>query len=219
MKHTACGGWIEICTDPKNTAYVVVEGAKKRDTGEDQVKEGDMVIMSTEEREKLQNDAFAVLEGKVEEKKRVFTDKSRIEDLYQGKERDWDDPYAASRKLRKVFRADRKVREKDEQRTEELKDRMSFGGELLAETEEDRRRAGLVDFGATDGDVNVFKAKSKPLFASTGPKRHESLHLELENNTRAAMDPFLGNEKPSLLAVPLVKRKKIAPLVDYDSDT
>lgn len=198
---------------------MVVEGAKKRDTGEDKLKEGDMVIMNTEEREKLQSDAFAVLEGKAEEKKRIFTDKSRIEDLYQGKERDWDDPYAASRKLRKVFRADRKVREKDEQRTEELRDRMSFGGELLAESEDDRRRAGFVDFGVMGGETDVVKAKSKPLFASTGQKRRESLQSELETNTRAAMDPFLSKEKASSLAVPLIKRKKVAALVDYDSDT
>ncbi|KAL9027522.1 MAG: hypothetical protein Q9196_003968 [Gyalolechia fulgens] len=219
MKHSACGGWIEIRTDPKNTAYVVVEGAKKRDTGEDEPREGDMVIMSTEEREKLHSDAFAVLEGKVEEKKQVFTDKSRIEDLYQGKERDWDDPYAASRKLRKVFRADRKAREKDEQRTEELKDRMSFGGDLLAESEDDRRRASFVDFGVMGGETDVVQAKSKPLFAPAGQKPRESLQSKLETNTRAAMDPFLSTERPSSLAAPLIKRKRVAALVDYDSDT
>ncbi|KAL8723263.1 MAG: hypothetical protein Q9225_000385 [Loekoesia sp. 1 TL-2023] len=219
MKHTACGGWIEIRTDPKNTAYVVVEGAKKRDTGEEKVREGDMVIMTAEEREKLQSDAFAVLEGRVEEKKQVFSDKSRIEELYRGKERDWEDPYAASRKLRKVFRADRKVREKDDERTEDLKDRMSFGGELLAESEEDKRRAGFVDFGVVDGEVDVVKAKSKPLFASAGQKRRGGLQSELKNNTRAAVDPFLSADKPSSTAAPLIKRRKVAALVDYDSDT
>ncbi|KAL8830937.1 MAG: hypothetical protein Q9170_005511 [Blastenia crenularia] len=218
MKHTACGGWIEIRTDPQNTAYVVIEGAKKRDTGEDKIREGDMAIMSAEEREKLQGDAFAVLEGRVEEKKQVFSDRTRIEELYEGKERDWDDPYAASRKLRKAFRVDRKVREKDEERTEQLKDRMSFGGELLPESDEDRRRAGFVDFGVGDGELDVFKAKSKPLFASAGQKRRESFQLEVANNTRAVLDPFLNTERTST-PVPVIKRKKIAALVDYDSDT
>ena len=180
-----------------------------------------MVIMSAEEREKLQSDAFAVLEGKVDEKKQVFSDKSRIEDLYVGKERDWDDPYAASRKLRKVFRAERKAREKDEERTEELKDRMSFGGELLAESEEDRKRAGFVDFGLVDGETDVVKAKSKPLFGYAGGKRYEGLQSELKNNTRAIMDPFVTTaaEKPSSTAIPIIKRKRVAALVDYDSDS
>ncbi|KAL8947187.1 MAG: hypothetical protein Q9222_006503 [Ikaeria aurantiellina] len=261
MKHVACGGWIEIRTDPKNTAYVVVEGAKKRDTGDEKVLEGDMVIQSAEEREKMQSDAFAMLEGRVEEKRQTVTDKSRIEELWMEKEKDWDDPYAASRKLRKVFRAERKVREKDEERTEDLKDRMSLGMELLAESEEDRRRAGFIEFGAVDGDIAGAKAKSKPLFsdlsaterspvirgkvskatkaAAEAQKRRANLQLELGNNTRAAIDPFLNVEKLSSTAVPLVRRKSpektdeqeieaVGPessvksqsvaLVDYDSD-
>lgn len=30
MKHTTCGKWIEIQTDPKNTTYLCTEGAKKQ---------------------------------------------------------------------------------------------------------------------------------------------------------------------------------------------
>lgn len=221
MKHTACGGWIEIRTDPKNTAYVVTEGARKRDTGDDVVREGDRVIESAEEMEKRQSNAFAVLEGKVEEKRQVFSDKSRIEELWVEKEKNWDDPYERSRKLRKVFRGERKVREKDELRTEELRDKMSLGMDLLEESEEDRRRAGFVEFGTEDGDLAVVKAKSKPLFASVGQRRPDSLQSELENNTRAAVDPFLGGKKgtSTSVAVPLIKRKKAAALVDYDSDS
>ena len=34
FKHNICGGELEVRTDPKNTAYVVTEGGRKRDTGE-----------------------------------------------------------------------------------------------------------------------------------------------------------------------------------------
>lgn len=246
MRHNVCGGWIEIRTDPKNTAYVVVEGAKKRDTGEDVVKEGDYVIQSAEEKEKMQNDAFAALEGRVEEKKQVFTDKSRIEGLYRGKERDWDDPYLASKRLRKTFRVERKVREQEGERTEALKERMSLGLDLLAETEEDRKRAGFVDFGFADREDAITKARSKPLFGKVLParipgaqgqaskntkntgipdivnKQKESLQMELGDNTRAAVDPFLQPGKPSPTTVPLIKRKVPAvmtTLVNYESDS
>ncbi|KAL8642387.1 MAG: hypothetical protein Q9226_008519 [Calogaya cf. arnoldii] len=243
MKHVVCGGWIEIRTDPKNTAYVVVEGAKKRDVGEEVVKEGDYVIQSAEEKEKMMNDAFAALEGRVEEKKRVFSDKSRIEELYRGKERDWEDPFLANKRLRKTFRVERKVREQEGKRTEHLKERMSLGMELLAESEEDRRRAGFVDFGVEDGEMAVVKARSKPLFGTSVPApdvgfgvkpsattktieavqdRREKLRTELGNNTRAAVDPFLNVEKPSSTTVPFIKRKKPAEansLVDYESDS
>ncbi|KAL8679710.1 MAG: hypothetical protein Q9186_004028 [Xanthomendoza sp. 1 TL-2023] len=243
MKHNVCGGWIEIRTDPKNTAYVVLEGAKKRDTGEDVVKDGDYVIQSQEEKERMQSDAFAALEGRVEEKKQVVTDKSRIQDLYRGKERDWDDPYVASKRLRKTFRLERKMREQEGEKTEALKDRMSLGMDLLAESEADKKRASFVDFGLVDGEDAVLKARSKPLFsplltvtgsggsgmtttskqaATAAQKPREYLQQELGSNTRAAVDPFLNPGKPSPIAIPLIRRKKSAAssmLVDYESDS
>lgn len=218
MKHTACGGWIEIRTDPQNTAYVVTEGAKKRDTGEDKVQEGEIRIRTDEERERLQNDAFAALEGKVEDKRQALTEKTRVEELLRLQDKDWDDPYAASKKLRRAFRVDRKVREKNNEVTENLKDRMSLGMDLLEETEEDRRRAGFVEFGKVGGELAISKAQARPLFASedsktTPAKKHhskksrktkaleeaerkrETLRLELSGNTRAAIDPFILGDK------------------------
>ncbi len=223
MKHNVCGGWIEIRTDPKNTAYVVTEGAKKRDTGEGKEgEEGEIKIRTEEERERLANDAFASLEGKVEDKRKAMSERSRVEELVRLRDKDWDDPYAASRKLRKTFRADRKVRQKNEAITEGLRDRMSLGMELLEETEEDRRRAGFVDFGVFGGDRAIATVTSKPLFANgdrpqdygTGtviriPKgkkgkglnkvdqRREKLRQELRSNTRATIDPFLATGKSS----------------------
>jgi coiled-coil domain-containing protein 130 len=248
MKHVSCGGWIEIRTDPKNTAYVVTEGAKKRDTGEDKHQDGEIRIRTDEERERLQNDAFAALEGRVEDKRQTLTDRSRIEELQRAKEKDWEDPYAASRRLRRAFRADRRVRQKNEGSTEALKDRMSLGMDLLAETEDDRRRAGFVDFGALDGETAIVKATSRPLFAGSNPPvgkekaakglsdaelRREKLRQELSRNTMAAMDPFLSGEKPFAATV-AAKRKRdtgvvaveqnsgkeshAMALVDYESD-
>ena len=231
MKHNVCGGPIEIRTDPKNTAYVVTEGAKKRDTGDDKPPEdGEIVLQTAEERERLQNDAFAALEGKVADRKQQTTDRSRIEELQQAKEKDWDDPYAASKKLRRAFRADRKLRQGKEKITEDLKERMSLGMDLLEETEEDRRRASFVNFGSTDADAAIVKATSKPLFGQASntiqkdaPKRHpttkagilaeerrETLRKELGNNTRAALDPFLsnGNSRATIAdGKPFVKRR------------
>lgn len=230
MKHVACGGWIEIRTDPKNTAYVVTEGAKKRDTGEDKVQEGEIRIMTEEERARLDGDAFARLEGKVEDKQRTASDKSRIEELYSAKERDWDDPGEANRRLRKAFRVGRKERQKNGEKTEALKDRMSLGIDLLEETEEDRKRAGFVEFGEFGGEGAIVKAKSRPLFAdarvsdkslakkiestkavSEARKQKESLRKELANNTRAVLDPFLSVDKwneQALGGISLIKRKR-----------
>ena len=218
MKHTACGGWIEIRTDPKTTAYVVTEGAKKRDTGDDKLRDGEIIIKTDEERERLQNDAFAALEGKVEDKRQAVADRTRLEELLRVQDKDWDDPYAASKKLRRTFRADRKAREKNEEVEENLKGRMSLGIDLLEETEEDRRRAALVEFGDFGGNSAIIKAETRPLFENAASKgvtpgkhrvkksrktkameqaerRRETLLMTLSDNTRAVIDPFLGPEK------------------------
>lgn len=229
MKHIVCGGWLEIRTDPKNTAYVVTEGAKKRDTGDDKVLEGEIRIKTAEEREALDKDAFARLEGKVEDKRQAVSDTSRIEDLYRAKERDWDDPGEANKRLRSAFRVGRKMREGEGKATEDLKDRMSLGIDLLEETEEDRRRAGFVEFGKLGGEGAIVKARSKPLFGSTSTwekslakrvkttkaaseveERKESLRRELGNNTRAVLDPFLKVGKPggTSMVIPIKRKRK-----------
>lgn len=230
MKHNVCGGWIEIRTDPKNTAYVVTEGAKKRDTGDDKELDGDIRIRTEEERERLRNDAFAALEVKVDDRKQTVISKSRIEELQLAKDKNWDDPYAASKNLRRAFRADRKTRQKQEALSDDLKDRMSLGIDLLEETEDDRRRAGFVEFGNFGGETAILKAKSKPLFAQTIPaplklpkqntklkkvaerqQKQERIRKELGENTRAALDPFLSVDKTSSLfgsVIPAIKWKK-----------
>jgi coiled-coil domain-containing protein 130 len=231
MKHVSCGGWIEIRTDPKNTAYVVTEGARKRDTGEDKVREGDVEILTTEEREKRRNDAFANLEGKVEDKARAQYSKKRLEQLHELSEKLWEDPYEQNKRLRKTFREGRKLREKEADRTAALQDKMSLGLDLLPEHEDDVRRAGFVEFGDTDHDKAIAKATSRPLFANhkgsrssnsrsgkvlkkrkaeeEAKKKTAAIVAEITHNTRAAMDPFLAPKsasKPLLLGV---KRKKL----------
>ena len=164
MKHVVCGGIIEIRTDPKNTAYVVTEGGKKRDLGEDKELEGQFTVKTEEERERLRNDAFAALEGKVADKRQAEKDHSRIRELASLRQRDWADPYAESQRLRITFRAERKERGLRAEQAEALKDKMSLGIELLEETEDDRRRAELVDFGDGEGDFAIVKARTKSLF-------------------------------------------------------
>lgn len=214
MKHTTCGGWIEIRTDPKSTEYIVTEGARRRDIGDDALvseRTGGIVLPTgpEAEKEKARQDAFVALEGKAALKMQAKTDATRIEDLRSLKERDWRDPDASGRKLRAAFRVGRKTREKNAILTSQLQDKLSLGIDLLDENEDDRRRAGLVDFGAninstTERDLEL-KTGAKPLFALPSARklqeepstRLEILQRELTGNTRALIDPFTVGNTPA----------------------
>ncbi|KAF1823688.1 uncharacterized protein K489DRAFT_317752 [Dissoconium aciculare CBS 342.82] len=210
MRHPACGGTIELRTDPKNTAYVVTEGGKARDYGEtgDLVREGEngVPILSPEERERRREDAFASLEGKVEQKEMVKSDAKRIDQLHEFRGRNWDDPWSANKRMRDSFRVERKRLEREAGADEELKQRLGTNIELLAESEEDRVRARLVTFGLDPSKPPSNAADSGPVFRSprhTTSLRHKSaksakqgradiLRRQLISNTRATLNPF-GN--------------------------
>ncbi|EAW06677.1 Saf4/Yju2 family protein [Aspergillus clavatus NRRL 1] len=233
MRHPPCGGWIEIRTDPQNTAYVVAEGGRKRDTG-DEGGAGELVLRGVGAGAGArEEDPFARLEGKVEDKRRAETERSRIEDLARRQARDWEDPYERSRRLRRTFRAERKVLESAEAKREALREKMSLGIELVDETEEDRARAGMVDFGAAEDTARAV-ARNRPLFESAVPMpsssssaarsgkkdskrvkaadaladRKAQFRSALTGNTRAAVDPFLVHDGSAWR--PDVKRRKTA---------
>lgn len=219
MKHVACGGSIEIRTDPQTTTYIVTEGATKRDTGEGRLREGDVVVAggkSEEERQRLETDPFARLEESVSDRKVAEAEKSRVQELYGASER-WDDPAAANQRLRKTFRVERKLREKKLAGTEALKNRLGLAMDVLDESNDDVQRAKLIDFGA---DISV---PFHPLFQQD--KEGSGLRCRLEQNTRLAVDPFLHDANRTGKSI-LVKRRPVseppedsaAPLVDYDSD-
>ncbi|RYP13925.1 hypothetical protein DL767_010517 [Monosporascus sp. MG133] len=180
MRHADCGGAIEIRTDPRNTTYVVVEGGRRRDAGDEKGDAGDLVsatapILTDAERDRLRGDAFAKLERTIEDRRQLERARERIGELEEASARAWEDPYERNRRLRASFRVGRHAREGEARTAEDLRDRMSLGIDLVPASEEDARRAALVDFGpvaaaAEDhgdgGLVGGDKALSRPLFGS-----------------------------------------------------
>lgn len=232
MKHTACGGTWEIRTDPKNTEYIVVEGARKRDYGpEEKEAREEMAFLTEAEREKRRNDAFAGLEGRMEEQGLQKKHTERVGELYDAA-MVWEDPYTANAKLRKVFRTQRKVLEKEQEHKERIQDKFSLGMDIADEIESDKIKAQMVGFGIDGGRED--EAARKPLFANescntTGdgvapkvPKLKRELKVEktktelqksLIGNTRAVINPFsleAGDvwKTSTKLHTPHLKRKR-----------
>ena len=158
---------------------MVTEGARKRDTGDDDAQQppavaglGEVALRLGGKQVDGEEDPLARLEGKFVDKKRAETESSRILELQKRQARDWDDPYEKSRRLRRTFRVERKGLERAEANREALKDKMSLGIDLVDETEEDRARAGFVEFGADRvhgeslDDAAARATRLRPLFAS-----------------------------------------------------
>lgn len=218
-------------TDPKNTAYVVLSGATKRSPrdGDD----GDLVssapgpILTDSEREHLRQSAFSSLEKTIADRERLIEANERISSLMNASARHWDDPYAQNQKLRRHFRVGRKQRETDAVATEEVRDRMSLGIDLLPESEDDKRRAALVDFLPVGDGEPLSGALAKPLFGCGGgggggeksrnaspakgatkseraaAQRKDDFVTVVMENTRAIRDPFLNGPEAKDSKVPL----------------
>lgn len=227
MKHAACGGWWEIRTDPGKSAYVVVEGARARDYGEDKEGEGEMKFLSEAEREKRREDAFAALEGRKEDSGVAREQGRRIEELYEGAEV-WRDDYGANARLRREFRAKRKGWKREDRVREGIQEKFSLGLEVVDGTEGDAVRARMVEFGGGEVD-GVEEEARKPLFTSVetamklkggsekgmlkseikAEKSRQSLQHALVGNTRVAIDPFLSADAKKEPKLSLgIKRKR-----------
>lgn len=244
MKHSACGGWWEIRTDPQKSEYVVVSGARRRDYGpvdRGDEAEGDLKFLTEEEKEKRREDAFANLEGKLEDKSNDKKNRKRVEELYD-KSEVWRDPYEVNARLRNDFRAKRKVWKKEERQKEGMQEKFSLGLDIADETDADRTRAALIDFGENvTGDRKLEALSWKPLFADTSSttakalepvaktkklkaevaaeKSRKGLQNTLVSNTKAAIDPFLVKDGgPSeRVKLGILKRKREIPPESQDS--
>lgn len=189
MRHAACGGVLEIHTDPKNTAYVVVAGGRKRNDESSRPEDDSLVpcgagsgargdpIRTAQEQARQRETAFATLEKTIADRAALAASKERIDEMEEASARQWDDPYARNQALRKTFRVGRHARERESAKAEGIKERMGLGIELLPESEEDARRARLVEFGRApspaeggeDGGGEAEKAVfSRPLFGDGG---------------------------------------------------
>ncbi|KAL1839459.1 hypothetical protein VTJ49DRAFT_1497 [Mycothermus thermophilus] len=192
LRHADCGGEIEMRTDPARADFVIVSGARRRDYGgaDAEDEDGSLVaslgavapIPTPRERDEQRETAFGRLEKTIADRERLLSASQRIAELQEEGARRWEDPYSQNQRLRKAFRAGRHAREREAARAEDIKARLGgIGIDLLPETEEDARRARLVEFGSVvdtaggeDGDgkgdadpvrdVRLNKTLAKPLF-------------------------------------------------------
>ncbi|GJE85587.1 DUF572-domain-containing protein [Phanerochaete sordida] len=139
-----CDGWFEIHTDPKNTRYVVVSGARQKDEEWDPEENGGFAVHDTEGKQSTEDPLAALEKSTAAQNHMNQVQVPRIEALQDLADHYGSDPYALSRKVRKRFREEKKVEKEKQAEDSELKGRYGLPEELkLArdskETEEQDR--------------------------------------------------------------------------------
>lgn len=145
-----CAGWFEIQTDPKNTRYVVTEGAKQQAQDWDPEEDGGHPVSYTKEGEDpTSGDAFAKFEKASTSKARALTAAERLDEIEQYNEDRWSDPYELNRNLRKALREDKGKRTEKRGRDEEILDKYALGENVrmdLVRADEDRKEGDRADW-------------------------------------------------------------------------
>lgn len=143
-----CSNWFEIQTDPQNTRYVVVSGARRKEEDWDPEENGGYGVHGTHSvlicHIEVCNEASTDTEAKtVEEDPLAALEKStgaqthadkvqapRIEELLDESDRLNSDPYAHSARVRKRFREEKKVERAAQAADDAVKARLGLGSDL-----------------------------------------------------------------------------------------
>ncbi|KAK4508852.1 uncharacterized protein ATC70_013475 [Mucor velutinosus] len=193
MKCHLCDNWIEIHTDPKNTAYVVVSGARKK-MEEWSADDTEVIqLQDKEQKEQLESDPMYRLEHGIKDKKIIQEATPHLTQLQTLNETQWSDPYTKSQQLRRQFRQEKKKDKLILEETEKLRDKHSLQIELLPETTSDIVEAKSIEYNATHVlDEKRLDAAVAPLFnTSKSNKKHVGTLGHLASaRTRLKTDPF-----------------------------
>ncbi|KAK2463471.1 hypothetical protein APHAL10511_004557 [Amanita phalloides] len=132
-----CDGWFEIQTDPKNTRYVVVSGARQKDEDWNPEENGGFAVHDTDK--PASEDPLAALEKSTEAQNYVTKVQApRLEELQHVSQRYNADPYAHSLRVRKRFRGEKKVEQEKQRADDALKSRYGLPASLTL-LEDDKR--------------------------------------------------------------------------------
>lgn len=153
MKCHLCGGWMELRTDPKNSEYVVVEGARRK-VEERTAEELEMrAPLNAEEAALMRTNPFFQLEHQIRDRRVAKGMVPKLGAIQTANDRAWKDNWEASRLLRRRFREEKRTRDEEKRRSEELKSKLAVDLKLMPERPEDvmmarnveRERSGQVE--------------------------------------------------------------------------
>jgi coiled-coil domain-containing protein 130 len=184
MKCHLCSNWIEIHTDPKNTEYVVVSGARRKIEDWDPEENGSIALTDEKEKEKLESNAFYKLENDLKNKKKAEETVPLLTQLQNLNDRQWKDPYTSSYIIRKKFRERKKQEKQQKEEDQKFKDKHLLSIEILPENEEDEKKAKQAfkeDIYSSINKVNQRKLEiqSSSIFENKNKKRKNTEEINI----------------------------------------
>ncbi|EIM90819.1 DUF572-domain-containing protein, partial [Stereum hirsutum FP-91666 SS1] len=140
-----CSGWFEIQTDPKNTRYVVTEGARQKDEDWDPEENGGYAVHDTEAKDEPVDPLVALEKTTDFQTHQTKVQLPRLEQLQSVSEHYNSDPYALSRRVRKHFREEKKVEKQKEEVDNGIKARYGLDSDLVLIREDEDAVAAAKD--------------------------------------------------------------------------
>ncbi|WRT69623.1 uncharacterized protein IL334_006612 [Kwoniella shivajii] len=177
-----CDGWFEIRTDPKNAAYEVYEGARKKDEDWNPEENGGFAVHDTEAPSASEppSDPFAGVEKTIDQQKWASKGTSRLTELTRSSDRINGDPYVISSALRRKFREEKKVALDKQIKDENIKERF-----------------GLHDSIDLDADkVDANGDKSREAWLAMRENRNLSTINQSISSGSASRSASIGNNTP-----------------------
>lgn len=213
-----CQGTIEIATNPKDTCYDVISGAKKKN--EDWDTEGSGTIHLDSNNSQTVFDPIHKLEKDTIERENNHQSTTKISQLIEANKRQWSDPYAQSQKLRRNFRIEKRKINKDLELRHDIEDRHALTISLLPPDRSDRTCAKEIGFRSS-----LDTSDLSPSFAQANSEMKGSpLGHTIREATRTKVFPFQPGDK---FGKPLQTMEKgfvagrpqaSRALVNYESD-
>ncbi|WVR08124.1 hypothetical protein IAU60_005170 [Kwoniella sp. DSM 27419] len=123
-----CDHWFEIRTDPKNAAYVVHDGARKKDEDWNPEENGGFAVHDTEAPSASlpPADPFQAIEKTVDQQAWATKGVTRLTQLTRQSDRLSSDPYLVSSALRRKFREEKKVAMEVQDKDEGIRERFGL---------------------------------------------------------------------------------------------
>jgi coiled-coil domain-containing protein 130 len=190
MKHGACGGTIEIRTDPQSREYVVHEGGRRRAVLREENNDGVFgEILTEEERRHRIEDAFARIEGKKTQEVSEKSEQDQVKELYKERNRRWRDDYSVNQGLRRTFRTERKRIAASDAEKASVAERLSLGIKLVDAAKSDDEIASRVRFGnPQQTEKDRLLALNRPVFSKPEDRRSGTISTHGKTNAQVRTD-------------------------------